>query len=58
MYDVLSMEGKGNVWNPWYLMPKDKPTKVKCKFCDNVISYRKDIMFFYLSYQYDGNGRT
>ncbi len=42
----------------WYLMPKDKPRKVKCKFYDNVISYRKDIMFFYLGYQYDDNGQT
>jgi hypothetical protein len=29
----------------WYLMPKDKPRKVKCKFYDNVISYYKDIFF-------------
>ncbi len=52
------MEGKHNVWNPWYLMPKDKLGLVKCKFYDNVISYHKDTMFFYLGYQYDGNGQT
>ncbi len=44
MYDVLSMEGKGNVWNPWYLMPKDKLGKVEYKFCNNIISHCKDRM--------------
>ncbi len=29
---------------------------MECKFCDNVISHRKDGMFFHLGYQYDGNG--
>jgi hypothetical protein len=58
MYNVLLMEGRWNGWNPWYLMPKDKPRKVECKFCSDVISYHKDIMFFHLGYQYDGNGRA
>jgi hypothetical protein len=44
MYNVLLMEAKWNVRNPWYLMPKDKLRKVKCKFCDNIISHRKDRM--------------
>jgi hypothetical protein len=52
------MEGRRNVWNPWYLMPKDKLKKVECKFCDNFISYYKDIILFHLDYRYDGNGRT
>jgi len=51
------MEGRRNVWSPWYLMPKDKPRKVECKFCDNVISYRKDKIHFHLDYHYDGCGR-
>ncbi len=52
------MERRQNMWSPWYLMPKDKLGKVKCKFCDNVILYRKDRMLFHLGYLYDGNGRT
>jgi hypothetical protein len=52
------MEGKQTVWNPWYLMPKDKLGKVECKFCNNVISYHKDKILFHLGYQYDGNGRA
>jgi hypothetical protein len=52
------MDGRQNVWSPWYLMPKDKPRKVECKFCDNVISYSKDKMLFHLDYQYDGNGKA
>jgi hypothetical protein len=50
VYSVLLMEGKQNVWNPWYLIPKDKLGKVECKFYNNVISYRKDRMLFYLGY--------
>jgi hypothetical protein len=42
------MEGRWNVWSPWYLMLKDNLRKVECKFCDNVISYCKDRMFFHL----------
>jgi hypothetical protein len=52
------MEGRWNGWNPWYLMPKDKTRKVECKFCGDVILYHKDIYFFHLGYEYDGNGRT
>jgi hypothetical protein len=37
--------GNRNVLSPWYLMPYDKLRKVECKFCDNVISYYKDILF-------------
>jgi hypothetical protein len=45
------------MWNPCtYLMLENKPGKMECKFCDNVISYNKDKMFFHLSYQYDNNG--
>jgi hypothetical protein len=51
------MEGRQNVWSPWYLMPKDKPRKVECKFCDNVISYCKDKMQLHLGYRYDGYAR-
>jgi len=58
MYSVLLMEGRWNGWNPWYLMPKDKPRKVECKFCGDVILYHKDIMLFHLGYQYDGNGQA
>jgi len=50
------MEGKQNVWDPWYLMTLDKPGKVECKFCNMVISYYKDRMFFHLGYQHDGSG--
>jgi hypothetical protein len=50
------MEGRQNMWSPWYLMPHDKLGKVECKFYDNVISYYKDKMFFHLGYQYDGDG--
>jgi hypothetical protein len=32
MYNVLSMEGRWNVWNPWYLMLEDKPRKVNASF--------------------------
>jgi hypothetical protein len=42
--------------SPWYLMLEDKSSKVECKFCDNVLSYHKDKMFFHLGNQYDGNG--
>ncbi len=38
-------------------MLEDKPGKVECKFCGNVIPYRKDRMFFHLGYQYGGNGQ-
>jgi hypothetical protein len=55
---VLSMEGKLNVWSPWYLMPEDKPSKVGCKFYGDVISYCKDRMLFHLGYRYDGNWQT
>jgi hypothetical protein len=58
VHNVLSMEERKNVWNPWYLMPKDKPRKVECKFCDNVTSYRKDRMLFRFGYQYDSNGQV
>jgi hypothetical protein len=40
------------------LMWKDKLGKVECKFCNNVISYRKDRILFQLGYRYDGNGRA
>jgi hypothetical protein len=53
---IFLMEGRHNVWSPWYLMPEDKPSKVECKFCNNVISYYKDRMLFQLGYWYDGNG--
>jgi len=56
VYNVLSMEGRWNVWNPWYLLPEDKLGKVECKFYYNVISYCKDRMFFHFGYRYDGNG--
>jgi hypothetical protein len=58
VYNVLSMEGRWDVWSPWYLMPEDKPRKVKCKFYGNVILYYKNRMFFHLGYEYDGNGQT
>lgn len=50
------MEGKQNVWDPWYLMTLDKLGKLECKFCNMVISYYKDVIFFHLGYQPDGNG--
>jgi hypothetical protein len=50
VYNVLSMEGRQNMWSPWYLMLEDKLGKLECKFCDNVISYRKDKMLFHLGY--------
>jgi hypothetical protein len=28
VYNVLSMEGRQNMWSPWYLMLGDKPRKV------------------------------
>jgi hypothetical protein len=31
-------------------MLKDKPRKLECKFCGNVISYCKDKMFFHLGF--------
>jgi hypothetical protein len=40
------------------LMLEDKSRKVECKFCNNVISYRKDRMLFHLGYRYDGNGQV
>ncbi len=43
---IFLMEGRQNVWSPWYLMPQDKPCKVEYKFCNNVISHCKDKMFF------------
>ncbi len=46
------------MWNPWYLMLEDKPGKVECKFCSNIISYYKDRMLFHLGYRCDGNGQT
>jgi hypothetical protein len=55
-YFCVLMEGKKNVWNPWYLTLEDKRTKVEYKFYGNVISYHKDKMFFHLGYWYDGNG--
>jgi hypothetical protein len=58
VYSVLSIEGKHNVWSPWYLMPKDKPRKVEFKLYSNVISYHKDKMLFHLGYQYDVNRQT
>jgi hypothetical protein len=50
------MERRWNMSSPWYLMLEDKSSKVECKFCDNVLSYHKDKMFFHLGNQYDGNG--
>jgi hypothetical protein len=35
---VFSMEGRWNVWDPWYLMPQNKLSKMECTFCNNVIS--------------------
>jgi hypothetical protein len=58
VHNILLIEERKNVWNPWYLMPKDKPRKVECKFCDNVTSYYKDRMLFHFGYQYDGNGQV
>jgi hypothetical protein len=29
---VFSMEGRWNVWNPWYLMPKNKQVKWNASF--------------------------
>jgi len=51
------MEGRWDVWSTWYLMPEDKPRKVECKFCGNVILDCKNGMLFNLGYQYDGNGQ-
>jgi hypothetical protein len=31
---------------------------VECKFCNNVISSRKDIILFQLGCRYDGNGQA
>jgi hypothetical protein len=56
VYSIFLMEGRWNVWSPWYLMLEDKLGKVECKFYDNVISYHKDKIFFHLGYQCDGNG--
>jgi len=42
------MERRWNMLNPWYLMLKEKSSKVECKFCGNVISYHKDRMLFHL----------
>jgi len=39
------MEGRQNMWDPWYLMTLDKPSKVERKFCNMVISYYKDRIF-------------
>jgi len=44
------MEGKHNMWSPWYLMLKNKPRKVECKFYGNVISYHEDRMLLHLGY--------
>jgi hypothetical protein len=52
------MEGRRNVWNPWYLMIEDRLGKVECQFCNNGISYRNDRMFFHLGDQYEGNGQA
>jgi hypothetical protein len=52
------MEGRQNVWDPWYLMTLDNPSKVEHKFCYMIISYYKDRMLFHLDYQDDGNGHT
>jgi hypothetical protein len=49
------MEGRRNVWNPWYLMILDKLDKMKCKFCYIVIPCHKDKMLFHFGYQHDGN---
>jgi hypothetical protein len=43
---VFFMEGTQNLWSPWYLMLEEKFGKVECKFCNNVIWYHKDRMFF------------
>jgi hypothetical protein len=51
------MDCSQNMWEPWYLMTLDKQGKVECKFCNNVISYHRDIMFFHLGYSHDDNGR-
>ncbi len=53
---VFSMERRWNMSSPWYLMLEDKSNKLECKFCNNVISYHKDRMFFHLGDWYDGNG--
>jgi hypothetical protein len=58
VYSALLMEGKQNMWSPWYLMREDKLGNVECKFYDNIILYYKDRMLFHLGYQYDGNGRV
>jgi len=58
VYSALLMEGKQNMWSPWYLMLEDKLGNVECKFYDNIILYYKDKMLFHLGYQYDGNGRV
>jgi hypothetical protein len=52
------MEGRQNVWNPWYLMILDKLDKMKCKFCYIVIPYHKDKMLFHLGYHHDGSGQV
>jgi len=52
------MKGRQNMWEPWYLMIPNNLNKVEYKFYNNVISYRKDIMFFHLGYQHDGNGKV
>jgi len=31
------MEGRQNVWSPWYSMLKDKPRKVECKITQKVL---------------------
>jgi len=51
------MESRRNVWDPWYLMTFYKPGKVETKFCNIIILYHNDKMFFHLSYWHDGSGQ-
>jgi hypothetical protein len=51
------MESRQNVWDTWYLMTLDKPCKVQSKFCNIIISYHNDKMFFQLNYRHDGSGQ-
>jgi len=41
----FSMEGRGYMWDPWYLMILDKPYKVECKFYNAIISYCRDRIY-------------
>jgi hypothetical protein len=50
VHNVLLMEGKQNMWNPWYLIPKDNQGRWNASFAIMLFHIPRIECFFHLGY--------